>query len=340
MSKLFSSITIKDMTLKNRIVMPPMCMYSGDNDGNTSQWHYTHYVTRAVGGTALIIQEATAVEPRGRISDADLGIWKDSHIGGLKKIVEGCKANGAKIGIQLAHAGRKCTVASEEIIAPSAIAFDENSRVPREMTKEEIRDVVEAFSKAAGRAKEAGYDVIEIHAAHGYLINEFLSPLTNKRTDEYGGSLENRVRILKETIKAVRGVWPMEKPLIVRVSAEDYQEGGNHPEDIAQIINLVKDEGVDIINVSSGAVVPARIEAYPGYQINFAKIIKDMTSLVVMGGGLVYTPELAEEMLQNKRVDLVYLGRALLRKPYWPLEAAYTLKEEIVWPKQYDRGKF
>ncbi|TYP52463.1 NADPH dehydrogenase NamA [Thermosediminibacter litoriperuensis] len=339
MSRLFSKIKIKDMEVRNRIVMPPMCMYSSDDRGFPNSWHLIHYATRAIGGVGLIIMEATAVERRGRISARDLGIWNDSHIEGLAKIAAEVKKYGAKIGIQLAHAGRKCSAPGEDLIAPSPIAFDETYGVPREMTEEDIKEVVSAFKAAALRAYRAGFDLIEIHGAHGYLISEYLSPLTNRRTDEYGGSIENRARFLKEVIKAVREVWPEEKPLMVRVSAEDYAEGGNHDIDLADIINLVKGEGVDIIDVSSGAVVPAKINAYPGYQVRFAETIRKVTGLPVIAGGLITVAEMAEEILQNERADMVYLGRELLRNPYWPLNAAKQLGDDIEWPEQYERSK-
>ncbi|NLY76884.1 MAG: NADPH dehydrogenase NamA [Tissierellia bacterium] len=339
MVKLFESIKIKDMELKNRIVMPPMCMYSTDDRGYANDWHYVHYATRAVGGTGLIIVEATAVEKRGRITDSDLGIWDDSHIEGLSKIVNLCKKYGAKVAIQLGHAGRKCEVEAENIIAPSPIAYNRNYKVPKEMSYEDINTVIQAFKEGARRAHLAGFDAIEIHAAHGYLINQFLSPLSNKRTDEYGGSVENRARILKEVIREVRKVWSENKPLIVRVSAEDYVEEGNHPEVLAEILNLVKDEGVDIVNVSSGAVAPARIKVYPGYQVKFAEVIKEKTNLTVIAGGLISEPEMAEEILANNRADLVFLGRELLRNPYWPLQAAKKLGYDIDWPVQYERSK-
>lgn len=339
MAKLFESIKIKDMELKNRIVMPPMCMYSTDDNGHANDWHYIHYATRAIGGTGLIIVEATAVEKRGRISNRDLGIWDDSHVEGLSKIVGLSKKYGAKIAIQLAHAGRKCEVEAENIIAPSPIAYNEKYKTPIEMTKEDIKTVIKAFKEGARRALSAGFDAIEIHAAHGYLINEFLSPLSNKRNDEYGGSLENRTRFLKEIIREVRKVWPENKPLIVRVSAEDYVEEGNHPEDLAEMINLVKEEGVDLIDVSSGAVVPAPIKAYPGYQVKFAEVIKDKTGLPVIAGGLISEPEMAEEIIANNRADLVFLGRELLRNPYWPLQAAKKLRHNIDWPVQYERSR-
>lgn len=340
MSKLFSSIKIKNIELKNRIVMAPMCMYSAEDDGKAKDWHYIHYSTRAIGGTGLIIQEATAVESRGRISDRDLGLWEDSQVEGLKNIVRECKKHGAVMGIQLAHAGRKCEVQKEEIIAPSAIAFSDRYKTPKEMTREDIKTVVEAFKNAARRALDAGYDVIELHGAHGYLINEFLSPLANKRVDEYGGSADNRARFLKQVVASVREVWSKDKSIILRVSAEDYMAQGNHPRDLVEMINIVKSEGVDIIHVSSGGVAPAPISAYSGYQIKFAEIIKEGTGLPVIAGGLITEAEMAAEIVQNCRADMVFLGRELLRNPYWPLEAAHKLKAEVAWPTQYERGKF
>jgi NADPH2 dehydrogenase len=340
MSKLFSNFKVKNIELKNRIVMAPMCMYSADNDGLSKEWHCIHYATRAIGGVGLVIQEATAVESRGRISDRDLGIWEDAQIDGLKRIVSEVKKHGAVIGIQLAHAGRKCEAAKENIIAPSAVAFNESYRIPSEMNKADINEVVEAFKAGARRASEAGYDVIELHGAHGYLINEFLSPLSNMRTDQYGGSVENRARFLKEVVAAVREVWTKEKAIILRVSAEDYAEGGNHPEDLVEMINIVKAEGLDIIHVSSGAVVPASIKVYPGYQVKFAEVIKENTGLPVIAGGLITTAEMAEEIVQNNRADLVFLARELLRNPYWSLKAAHDLRDQIAWPEQYERGKF
>lgn len=339
MAKLFTAIKIKDLELKNRIVMAPMCMVEADNDGYAKDWHVIHYASRAIGGTGLIILEATAVESRGRIKDRDLGIWDDSHIKGLEKIVKYSKELGAKMGIQLAHAGRKCRVDSEQIIGASPYAFDNTYPTPKEMTKDDIMTVIKAFKEGARRANEAGFDVIEIHGAHGYLINEFLSPLTNKRTDEYGGSLENRARFLREIIVEVKKVWPENKPIILRVSAEDYMEEGNHPEDLVEIINLVKDEGIDIINVSSGGVVPAKIDSYPGYQIPYAETIKKGTGLPVIAGGLISEPNMAEEILKNNRADLVYLGRELLRNPYWPLHAAKELNVDIKWHGAYNRAK-
>lgn len=339
MSRLFSNYIIKDLELKNRIVMAPMCMYTADDDGKVKEWHVLHYASRAIGGVGLIIQEATAVESRGRISSNDLGIWSDSQIEGLKKIAHICKTNGAKMGIQLAHAGRKCEAENERIIAPSPIAFSNEYRVPSEITKEEINEVIQAFKDAAKRCIEIGYDIIEIHGAHGYLINEFLSPLTNKRTDEYGGSKENRARFLKEILHAVREIWPLEKPLMLRVSAEDYGENGNHPEDLAELINIVKSEGVDLVDVSSGGVVNVAPKAFHGYQVKFAEVINKITELPVVAGGLIIEPNMAEEILENRRADLVFFGRALLRNPYWPLYADQELSNIAIWPKQYERAR-
>ncbi|GIN60627.1 NADPH dehydrogenase [Robertmurraya siralis] len=335
-AKLFSTYSIKDLTLKNRIVMAPMCMYSSENeDGKVEDFHITHYVSRAVGQVGLIIQEATAVTPQGRISSKDLGIWSDDHIEGLSRLTKQIKSYGSKTGIQLAHAGRKATVEGE-ILAPSAIPFDENMKTPKEMTREDIHDVIEAFKQGALRAKKAGFDVVEIHAAHGYLINEFLSPLSNKRTDPYGGSAENRYRFLREVIEAVKEVW--NGPLFVRVSASDYHPDGMTPEDYVTLSRWMKEQGVDLIDVSSGAVVPARIHAYPGYQVPFAEAIKHGADIPTGAVGLITTGIQAEEILQNNRADLIFLARELLRDPYFPKTAAKELGTAIEPPKQYDRG--
>ena len=335
-TKLFSPFTIKDVTFKNRIVMAPMCMYSSHNeDGHIQNWHRTHYTSRAVGQVGLIIVEATAVTAQGRISPQDLGIWSDEHVEGFTELVALMKENGAKTGIQLAHAGRKA-VLEGEIIAPSALAFNESSKTPKEMTKDEIAETIEAFKKGAERAAKAGFDVIEIHAAHGYLINEFLSPLSNKRTDEYGGSTENRYRFLREVIDEVKTVW--NGPLFVRVSANDYHEEGLTPEDYVPISQWMKEQGVDLIDVSSGAVVPARINVFPGYQVKYSETIKHGAEIPTGAVGLITTGIQAEEILQNERADLVFLARELLRDPYWPRTAAKELGVTLDGPKQYERG--
>jgi NADPH2 dehydrogenase len=333
--KLFSPYTIKGVTLKNRIVMSPMCMYSSHEDGHVQNWHRTHYTSRAVGQVGLIIVEATSVTPQGRISPRDLGIWSDEHIEGFSELVGLMKEHGAKTGIQLAHAGRKA-VLEGEILAPSALAFNENMKTPKEMSKTDIEETVVAFKKGAERAAKAGFDVIDIHGAHGYLINEFLSPLSNKRTDEYGGSAENRYRILREVIDAVKTVW--EGPLFVRVSAHDYHAEGLTAEDYITFAQWMKEQGVDLIDVSSGAVVPAHIHVYPGYQVKFSETIKTGADISTGAVGLITSGIQAEEILQNNRADLVFLARELLRDPYWPRTAAKELGVPIGGPKQYERG--
>ncbi|BBW95711.1 NADPH dehydrogenase NamA [Geobacillus icigianus] len=333
---LFSPYTIGGLTLKNRIVMSPMCMYSCETkDGTVRTWHKIHYPARAVGQVGLIIVEATGVTPQGRISERDLGIWSDDHIPGLNELVGLVKEHGAAIGIQLAHAGRKAEVPGE-IIAPSAIPFQESSRTPKEMTKADIEETVQAFQNGARRAKEAGFDVIEIHAAHGYLINEFLSPLANRRQDEYGGSPENRYRFLGEVIEAVREVW--DGPLFVRISASDYHPDGLTASDYVPYAKRMKEQGVDLIDVSSGAVVPARIDVYPGYQVPFAELIRREADIPTGAVGLITSGWQAEEVLRNGRADLVFLGRELLRNPYWPYAAARELGVSIEAPVQYERG--
>ncbi|MEN8700887.1 NADPH dehydrogenase NamA [Bacillus infantis] len=335
-TKLFSPYTVKDVTLKNRIVMAPMCMYSSHNeDGKVENWHLTHYTSRAVGQVGLIIVEATAVTAQGRISPQDLGIWSDDHIEGLQKLTGMMKEHGTRAGIQLAHAGRKAVI-DGEIIAPSAVAFNEKMKMPKEMTKEEIKETIEAFKDGAVRAKKAGFEVIEIHAAHGYLINEFLSPLSNLREDEYGGIAENRYRFLREVIDSIQTVW--DGPLFVRVSASDYNENGLDIEDYVTFGRWMKEQGIDLIDVSSGALVPARIHAYPGYQVKFAETIKNEAYIPTGAVGLITSGLQAEEILQNDRADLIFIARELLRDPYFPKTAAKQLGTEIEPPKQYDRG--
>lgn len=335
--KLFEPYTLKNVTLKNRIVMSPMCMYSVEKeDGKVTDWHYTHYISRAVGQVGLIILEATAVTPQGRISPQDLGIWDDEHVEGLRKLVNGMKAYGAKTGIQLAHAGRKANV-KEEIVAPSSIAYSDQFKTPKELTISEIQEVKVAFQNGAKRAKEAGFDIIELHAAHGYLINQFLSPLTNHRTDEYGGTLENRYRFLKEIIELVKEVW--NGPILVRVSASDYHSEGLFVEDYVTIAGWLKEQGVDLVDVSSGAVVSGvRINIHPGYQVPFSDKIRNEASISTGAVGLITNALHAEEILQNNRADLIFIGRELLRNPYWPYQAAKELGYHLEAPTPYKRG--
>ncbi len=338
MSFLFQPMTIGNMTLKNRIVMAPMCMYQAV-EGMVNEWHLIHYSSRAIGGVGLIMVEATAVDPIGRISKEDLGLWEENQIEGQRILVDHLHRYGAKAGIQLGHAGRKAQVGFGRIWAPSEIPFSDAYKTPDAMTQGEIEQTVAQFKNAAERAIEAGYDLIEIHGAHGYLINQFLSPLTNKRTDGYGGSLENRSRFLIEVIQAVRSVCPKEMPLMVRFSAEEYEEGGNTAQDIAAVCNIIKPLGVNVVDVSSGGVVDVPVKAYPGYQVGYAAHIGREANILTVAGGLITEAEQANEILANQSADLIFLGRELLRNPYWALEAARILGEEVPWPKPYERAK-
>ncbi len=332
---LFEPYTIKGMTLKNRVAMAPMCQYSADNDGLLQDWHRVHYISRAVGQVGMIITEATAVEPRGRISDRDLGLWNDTAITQFSELIEQVKVHDCKIGIQIAHAGRKATIRDEAIVAPSAIPLNDQLQVPLELTEPEIKGIVLAFGKSVQRAVTAGVDFVEIHAAHGYLINQFLSPLTNKRTDAYG---RDRSLFLKEVVEEVVTHLPEQMPLFLRVSAEDYVEGGNHPEEICRLLDPVK-HLINLIHVSSGGVIEnAVINLYPGYQVAFAETIRKQLQLPVMAVGMLESPQLAEAALRNGYADLIALGRELLRNPYWPMHAAKILGEKIDWPEQYQRA--
>ncbi|WP_042346170.1 NADPH dehydrogenase NamA [Bacillus massiliigorillae] len=334
--KLFTPFTLKNVIIKNRIVMSPMCMYSAKREnGEVENWHKIHYGSRAVGGVGMVMLEATAVTPQGRISVNDLGIWDDTHIAGLAELVSLIKEHESVAAIQIAHAGRKATVPGD-IIAPSAIAFDDTSKKPQEMTIEQIKETVAAFQAGAKRAKEAGFDVIELHGAHGYLINEFLSPLSNQRTDQYGGTAENRYRFLQEIIFAVKQVW--DGPLIIRVSANDYHPEGLTVEDYITFAKWMKEDGIDLIDVSSGAVVPAPIKPFPGYQVPLSDSIRNHADISTGAVGLIVNAMQAEEILQNERADLVFIGRELLRDPYWARTAAMQLRTDIKPPIQYERG--
>jgi len=339
MSKLFTPLQTKGLSLKNRIGMSPMCMYCAGEDGLATDWHFVHYSTRAVGGVGLILQEATAVEKRGRITANDLGLWDDNQIAPLKHIVDFVHSVECKIGVQLGHAGRKCEVEGEHIVAPSAMHWSDSYPVPEELTMAEIQKIVQAFAEAGKRAVKAGFDALEIHAAHGYLIHEFLSPLSNKRTDKYGGRIENRVRFLREVLEAVRSNVPEDMPIFMRVSATDYVEGGLDIDETIAIVNMVKDL-VDVVDCSSGGLLSPRIDLYPGYQIGFAEAVKRETGVATAAVGLITSPEMAEEIIGNQRADLVLLGRVLLRQPYWPLYAAHFLKADVGYPKQYERGRY
>ncbi|MFC4558738.1 NADPH dehydrogenase NamA [Virgibacillus kekensis] len=336
MPKLFEPINFKNVTLKNRITMSPMCMYSCTaQDGKLTPFHFTHYVSRAVGQTGLVMTEATAVLPEGRISPEDLGIWEDEHTSGLKELNRELHSYGSATAIQLAHAGRKARLDSK-IYAPSAIPFNESSDTPEEMSSEDIKRTIVAFKDAARRSKESGFDIIEIHAAHGYLINQFLSPLTNKRSDEYGGSRENRYRFLSQIIDTIQTVW--DGPLFVRISTDEYSEAGNSLEDMIYFAEQLNHQGVDLIDCSSGGVVPASINPYPGYQVKRCEAIKHKASISTGAVGLITSGIQAEEILQNDRADLVFIGRSLLRNPYWAKAAAEELGYSPEAPKQYERG--
>lgn len=333
---LFSPFTVKETTFKNRVTVAPMCMYMvKEKDGKVTDWHLTHYGSRAIGQAGLIIIEATAVTPEGRISENDLGIWSDEHIEGLKKLVNHVHELGGKIGIQLAHAGRKANVPGS-IYAPSPIPFNEKMQTPVEMNHDQVLNTITSFQKAAERAKAAGFDVIEIHGAHGYLINEFLSPLTNKRNDEFGGSQEKRYELLKRVIDGVTSVW--EGPLFVRISANEYHPEGNTIDVFVDYAKKMKQQGVDLIDCSSGAVVPAEINAYPGYQVRYSETIRTEAQISTGTVGLITTGNQAEEILQNERADMILIGRPFLDDPYLPKRFAAQLGIDITPPKAYERG--
>lgn len=334
----FKNYTLKNTNLKNRIVMPSMCMYSSDETGMANDFHYAHYVTRAIGAVGLIILESTGVVENGRTTDNDLGIWDDKHIDGLKKIVKGVKKYGSKIAIQLNHGGRKYTGTASQAVAPSAVKFDERSTLPRELTRDDIKEIVLKFKDAAKRADKAGFDAIEIHGAHGYLIHQFLSPLSNLRKDEYGGDIKNRIRFLKEILEAVTEVWPKEKAILLRVSAYDYKEGGITLNDMIEIINEIK-EYIDIVHVSTGGLILAEINAYPGYQVNYSSIIKEKCNIPTIAVGLITDINMAEEIISNGRADLVAVGRELLRNPYFVLNEAKSRNIDFDYPEQY-KGAF
>ena len=334
----FKNFTLKDMELKNRVVMPPMCMYSSDETGKVNDFHYNHYLTRAIGGVGLIILESTGVVENGRTTDKDLGIWSDEHIDGLRNLIKGVKKYGSKIAIQLNHGGRKYTGTASEAVAPSPVKFDEKSILPKELTKDEIKEIIQSFKEAAIRANKAGFDAIEIHGAHGYLIHQFLSPLSNLRIDEYGGSIKNRTRFLKEILEAVTEVWPKEKAIFLRVSSYDYKDGGIDLKDMIEIINDVK-EYIDIVHVSTGGLIPAEINAYPGYQVNFSSEIKAKCKIPTIAVGLITNVNMAEEIISNNRADLVAIGRELLRNPYFVLNEAKIRNLDINYPEQY-KGAF
>jgi 2,4-dienoyl-CoA reductase-like NADH-dependent reductase (Old Yellow Enzyme family) len=351
-ASLFSTLTIRDVTFRNRIAVSPMCQYSCE-DGFATDWHLVHLGSRAVGGAALVIAEATAVEARGRISPGDLGIWKDEHIEMLSRIAHFIKSQGAVPGIQIAHAGRKgSTKAPWEgggvipvssggwtPVAPSAIAFREGDPIPEALSIAEIQSIVEAFAKAAIRSKAAGFETLEIHSAHGYLLHEFLSPLSNLRTDEYGGSFDNRIRIVLQVVEAIRRVWPAGLPLFLRISATDWADGGWTLDDSVELARRVKPLGVDLIDCSSGALVPhAKIPVAPGFQAPFAERIRRETGVLAGAVGLITEAEQADQIIRSGTADMVLLAREFLRDPYFPMRAAKKLGAALGTPVQYGRA--
>lgn len=350
---LFSPYKIKDLVLKNRIVVPPMCQYSS-NDGFMNSYHMAHYGSFALGGVGLIIVEATGVVPEGRISPYDVGIWKDEHIEELKKVVDFCHSTSTPIGIQIGHAGRKaCTSPSWlkgnhgtikedypdwDIVGPSPISFDGLLPTPREATKDDIKYIIKSFADAAVRADKAGFDVLEIHGAHGYLISTFLSPISNQRTDEYGGSFENRTRLLVEIVDEVSKVWPKNKPFLVRVSCDEYVEGGWNSDDTVKLAKILHEHGVDAIDCSSGGI--SSHQQIPnnnveGYQVKFADDVKNKGNVPSIAVGLITTPSYAEKVLQEGKADLIEVGRGILDIPTWPFLAAKELDVKILRPVQY-----
>ncbi len=349
---LFTPLALRSLTLRNRIGVSPMCQYACE-DGFATDWHLVHLGSRAVGGAGLVVAEASAVVAEGRISNRDLGIWKDDHIPMLARIAGFLHSQGARAGIQLAHAGRKGSVtapftgerllSAEEgawtPVAPSPIAFSPNHALPRALDEGGIRAVIDAFARAAQRALTAGFDFLEIHAAHGYLLHEFLSPLANQRTDAYGGSFENRARLLLEVVDAVRRVWPAHLPLSVRISATDWAEGGWTIDDSVELGRLLRGRGVDLIDVSSGGMVPqAQIPMAPGYQVPFAARIRAEAGIATGAVGLITEPTQANAIIEQGQADLVFLAREMLRDPYWPVHAAAALSEPASWPQQYLRA--
>lgn len=352
MPNLFSPLTIRSVELKNRIVVSPMCQYSYQ-DGFSNDWHMVHLGSRAVGGAGLVLTEATSVSPEGRISPYDLGIWKDEHIAPLKKVTDFIAQQESVAGIQLAHAGRKASHCEPwngggqldadkrwKAVAPSAVPFAPGEIPPAALSPEDIIKVIADFKAATERAVKAGFKVIEIHAAHGYLINEFMSPLSNRRTDAYGGTFENRIRLLLEITAAVRESWPETYPLLVRISASDWVEGGWTIDDSVQLATVLKDKGVDVIDCSSGGVIPdAKIAAGPGYQVPFAEAVRMQSGMPTGAVGIIVTPAQAEEIIVSGKADLVLLARELLRDPYFPMHAARELGYDIRWPVQYERAR-
>jgi 2,4-dienoyl-CoA reductase-like NADH-dependent reductase (Old Yellow Enzyme family) len=354
MAHLFQPLRLREIELQHRILVSPMCQYSSQK-GFANDWHFVHLGSRAVGRAAAVLTEATAVTADGRISPDDLGIWDDAHIEPLRRIFSFISQHGSIPGMQLAHAGRKASTSAPwkggkplsvdqggwaPVFGPSALPFAEGYQVPREMSKEEISGVVQAFVAAAKRADAAGARVIELHGAHGYLLHSFLSPLSNHRKDEYGGSFENRIRFLCEVVDAVRNVWPERYPLFLRISATDWTEGGWSVEESLALARILKLHGVDLFDCSSGGnVATAKIPVGAGYQVEFAQRVRREAGVLTGAVGMITEPAQADQIVRTSQADVVFLARQFLREPYWPLLAARVLGQEIAWPPQYDRAR-
>ncbi|GAC1303433.1 MAG: NADH:flavin oxidoreductase/NADH oxidase [Vulcanimicrobiaceae bacterium] len=353
MAHLFEPFTLRGLTLRNRIVVSPMCEYSSE-DGFATDWHLVHLGSRAVGGAGLVLTEAAAVSPEGRITPHDLGIYRDEHIAQLRRIVDFVHAQGAKAGVQLAHAGRKASSARPweggkaisvadggwQPLAPSAVPFAPGDAAPLEMSEGDIVGVLADFAAAAQRARRCGFDAIELHGAHGYLLHSFFSPLSNLRTDRYGGSFENRTRLMREVTSAVRAVIPADMPLFVRISASDWAAGGWSIEDSVRLARGLSALGCDLIDASSGGLVPhQQITVEPHYQVPFAERIRSESGVPTGAVGLITDPLQADQIVRAGQADLVLLARELLRDPYWPLHAASALGVDVAWPPQYDRAR-
>ncbi|HEX9052581.1 MAG TPA: NADH:flavin oxidoreductase/NADH oxidase [Anaeromyxobacter sp.] len=352
---LFSPLALRSVTLRNRIAVSPMCQYSAA-DGRASDWHLVHLGARAVGGAGLVVAEATAVEARGRISPADLGLWEDAQVEPLARAVRFVEAHGAASGVQLAHAGRKASVRAPwdaggaplpsgdggwTTVGPSAIPFAEGYAAPHALEVAELGAIARAFAAAARRALAAGFRVVEVHAAHGYLLHQFLSPISNRRTDAYGGAFENRTRLVREVVSAVRAEWPGELPLLVRLSATDWVEGGWDLEQSVALARVLGTLGVDLVDVSSGGLVAsAKVPAGPGYQTAFAERIRRETGVPTGAVGMITSPAQADHVVRSGQADLVLLAREMLRDPNFPLRAAHALGHEGPWPKQYLRARW
>jgi len=349
---LFSSFQLRSVVFPNRIGVSPMCEYSSV-DGFANDWHLVHLGCRAQGGAGLVMTEAAAVTPEGRISINDLGFWKDDHIAKLEQIVQFIHSQGARAGIQLAHAGRKGSMTAPfggerlltpeegrwEPVAPSAIPFSATYATPKALDEAEIAGVVKAFADAAKRADAAGFDFVEIHGAHGYLLHEFVSPLANQRTDDYGGTFHHRIRLPLEVVDAVRAAWPDHLPLFMRISATDWAEGGWTPDESVELARRLREHGVDLVDVSSGGQVPtAKIPVGPGFQVPFAERIRKEAGIATAAVGLITEPAQADEIIARGKADMVFLARQMLRDPYWPLHAAEALGETASWPVQYLRA--